>query len=118
MPLRIYENNSVLISEDISTTPKQILFSNSAESTDITSLTEVRNISESFPIGTTAVSMGNMALGNYLWCKPTADCQLDIDGAVLDIKGGKETKIWGDFTAVSVIVVTAANKVQIILAGD
>ena len=116
--MKIYESNTVTISEDNVTDPQQILFKNISEVSDITSITECRNVSETFPVGTTVVSMGNIVAGNYIWCKPTNACSLVIDAQVIPIAAGKETKMWCNFAALSVTVVTAVNKIQLIIAGD
>jgi hypothetical protein len=116
--MRIYESNTITISEDNSTDPQQILFKDVSEVADILSLTECRNVSETFPVATTAVSMGNITAGNFIWCKPTNACSLVIDGQIIPIAAGKVTKMWCNFAALSVTVTTAVNKIQLIIAGD
>lgn len=116
--MRVYDKSLLLISEDEVSVPKQIRFQSDATVEDLTSVNEVRVATDIFPIATTVVSMGNIAAGKFIFAKPTLDCTLVLGGENISLRAGKESKIWADFTTVSIIETTAPNEITLVIAGD
>jgi hypothetical protein len=116
--MRLREQAQITLSEDTLTDPKQIRFGEIIDDIDTSLITECVTRVEKFPIGTTAISMGNIAAGKFLYIKPTSDLDIVINTSqTLTLRGGKATKMWVNFTALSLIVSTAAQNVTLVLAG-
>lgn len=116
--MRFYEKTQVKISEDSSTDPKRIKFAEDLEDTDVTSLPEIVVRYESFPVGTSAINLGNIATPKLLIVKPTNDVDVEIDGTAYTFKGGKLSKLWIEFSSLSLVVTTTANVVSLVVAGE
>lgn len=116
--MRIYENNQMVISKDEVSNPQQVRFQSAFSDTDVLTCQESKTIEDTFPIATTPVDMGNIAQGKLIVVKPTGDCTLVLDSQNIALRGGKESKIWADFTTVSIIEATAPNEISMCIAGD
>lgn len=107
---RYYEKTTITISEDTSSQPKQIRFADESEDTDILSLTKVRDLVDTYPVGSNALSLGQITTGKFVWIKPSADVTLVIEGQNLKCKAGKASKLWTEFTTLAIDVPnTTAN---------
>jgi len=102
---RYLETTQILISDDTSNQPQNIRFDEEISDIDVTSLTQILNLSPAqFAPGTTAINMQTIATGLWLYIKPTAALSLIINGqAPLDLQPGKSTKMWATFTSISVV---------------
>lgn len=116
--MRIYEKSQILISKDEVSDPQQIRFESIMTDTDVLTCNESKTIEDTFPIATTSVNMGNIAQGKLIIIKPTGNCTLVLDSEEIDLRGGKESKIWATFTTVSIIEAVAPNEISICIAGD
>ncbi len=116
--MRIQDKSTFLISEDNVSDPQNILFKEVLDVVDTTSVTEVRNASETFPVGVNVISLGNIAAGKLIYVKPTAACVMTIGGETISLRAGKVSKIWADFTTLTITVSTASNKIALVIAGD
>lgn len=117
--MRFYEKAKILLSEDTLTEPKLIRFGEDFEDVDLVSIKEVTSRQETFPVGTHAISLGNISLARLLIIKPDEDLEITINGSSTPLKvlGGKRTKIWGEITSLS-INVTTQQEVLALLAGE
>lgn len=116
--MRFYEKVSLKISEDLSTDPKRIKFAEDLEDIDADNLEEIVSRYESFPVGVHAIPLGNITTPKLLIIKPTADLSVTIDGTAYTFKGGKLSKLWVEFSTLSLTVTTAANVVSLVVAGE
>ncbi len=116
--MRVLEEIKVLISEDNVSAPTEIKYQTDTSVADTASITECVDSSSTFPIGTTVVSLGNIAAGKLIIVKPTTACQIDIGGEVISLRAAKRSIIWADFTAVSIIQAGVTNQISILIGGD
>ena len=117
--MRYYEKSQILLSEDTLSTPKQVRFSEEFEDVDLSLLKESVTRSEAFPVGTHAIGLGNIALGKFLCIKPAADLDVSINGAAVQkFRGGKISKLWIEFTTLSITVSTDPQTVVLVVAGE
>lgn len=116
--MRFYEKSQLKISEDLLTDPKKIKFADDFEDTDAVLLKEIVSRFESFPIGTTAISLGNIATPKLLIIKPKNDVVIVLDGNNYTVRGGKLSKIWISFASLSLTISTAANEISLVVAGE
>lgn len=116
--MRLYNKTSLIISEDSSTDPKMIRFSEAFEDTDVTLLPEVTVRQETFPVATHVISLGNIAQGRFLFIKPKAQIVASIGGQTLTLRANKVFTAWVEFTSLSIIVSGTPAEVVIALAGQ
>jgi hypothetical protein len=118
--MRFYEKTKITISEDTTNEPKLIRLSEDIETTDVTLLKESISRQETFPVGTHAISLGNIALGKFLYLKPKQDMEFSINGStpVLKARGGKATKMWVEITSLSITISTDPQEVLVFCAGE
>jgi len=116
--MRIYEKTLITISTDELSNPKEIKFQTDSTSEDLLSCNEVKSADDIFPVATTAVSMGNITNGKFIYAKPTLDCTLVLSGENVALRAGKASKIWANFTSVSIIEAVAPNAIELVIAGD
>lgn len=112
------------ISEDTASEPKQIRFSEESEVVDVTNLSECITRQEVFPVGTHAISLGNIALAKLLSIRPKASTvsgsvTMSINGSsALSLRPGKITRMWTDYTSLSITVAGNPVEVLVVVAGD
>ena len=116
--MQLREKAKLTISEDAVTEPKSIRFQEDFEDIDTTLLKEIVVRQETFPIGTHAISLGNISTGKFLYIKPKKDLQVSINGgANQTFRGGKASKLWMTVTSLSIIP-TEAQEVILVCAGE
>lgn len=108
------------LSVDTGSSPQDLLLKKYEELTDTTLLLEAVQVDQPFPVATTVVSMGTIAQGKWIYVKPTADCSLIFNGGLeqRQFRAGKASRLWMNFTAVSVVVTGAINQIHIVIAGE
>ena len=121
--LRFKEATEIIISEDTTTNPKFIRLKEAYEDIDLTNLAEVVSRQETFPIGTHAINLNNIAEGRFIYVKPITktggQVQLEINGSnALTLRNGKATKLWTIFASINLIVSGQSNEVLVVLAGE
>lgn len=117
--MKFSETTETLICEDLAVNPKEIRFKEEFEDIELELLVECLVRQETFPIGTYAISLGNIAEGRWLFVKASADLGLSINGgAALTLRGEKTTRLWVNFTSLSITVSGNATEVLIALAGE
>lgn len=116
--MRIQEKGIIILSDDSSSDPKQIRFRSEQDAIDTALLIESKTLQESFPVGTTSISLGNISQGRFLYVKPEAACVATIDGQTLSLRAGKASSIWADFTTLSITVTGTPNKIVLVVAGE
>lgn len=117
--MRVYQSSKIVISKDNATNPQEIRFSSTKEVIDTTTVGESHDASGIYAVGTTVVPMGTIAAGELLIITPAADCDILVDGTEsVSLKAGKQSVLWIDFTALSVVVTGVANQIDILIAGD
>ena len=109
-----------MLSEDTTNDPKLMRFSEEFEDVDVALLKESVSRVENFPVGSIAISLGNIAQGKFLYIKPKSDISITLDaGSPIVIRGGKATKMWAAFTALSLTIPgTAGIDVSLLVAGE
>lgn len=117
--MRLQEKATIILSDDSTNEPKQIRFRQEFEDIDVTLLKESITRQEKFPIGSTVISMGQIAQGKFFVIKPTKAIQLKLNNSLtlLNVRANKFTKMWIDFTSVE-IVTTEEQDVLIVIAGE
>ena len=116
--MRLSDQAIIKLSRDAITDPKLIRFSDEATDIDVTLLIESITKDETYPIGTTAINMGNIVTGRWLWIRPSANIGLIINGgAALNLRANKTSRMWLDFTAVSLVVTGAPAQISVVIAG-
>lgn len=125
MALRFYDKQKITISEDASVEPKLIRCQEESEVTDVTTLSEVVTRQETFPVGTHVISLGNISQGKFLMIKPKASTTagtvvMNLDGSLTahSLRAGKITKMWTNYTSLSLTVAVASVELLIVMAGD
>jgi hypothetical protein len=116
--MRIQEKLLVLLSEDLSSDPKQIRFKSETDSIDVSTLIKSRTIQEILPIGVNTISLGNITQGRYLYVRPKNACVITIDGQSLTLRAAKVTTIWADFTLLTMTISSEPNDIVLVIAGD
>lgn len=101
---RYQEKTQIIISEDVSNQPKQIRFSDESEDVDVTSLTKFRDLVDNYPVGSNALSLGQITQGKFIWIRPAADVTLVVDSQNIKLKAGKASKLWTEFTTLAIDV--------------
>jgi hypothetical protein len=118
--MRYYEKTKILLSEDTLSEPKLTRFGEEFEDVDLVALKEVVLRQETFPVGTHAISLGNIATAKLLIVKPDeSDITITVNGSATPIKclAGKRSKIWSEITSLD-ITLTVAQEVLVLLAGE
>jgi hypothetical protein len=123
--MRYAEQTQIIISEDNSSAPQNVRFSDAITDVDTTSLAHLHDASDAYPVGTTSVPMGQITLAKYLWIKPAASIQIILSGSTtpLTLIAGKATKIWGNYTSLQIVVPTGTTntltppQVSIVIGG-
>jgi hypothetical protein len=117
--MRLLERTTILLSEDLGPEPKKIRFKEQFENSELELIKEVKVLQEVFPIGTHSISLGNIAQGRFLLIKPKSNVQISINGgAALTLREDKVTKMWLNFTQLSLTVTGSASEVIIVVAGQ
>lgn len=108
------------LSNDNGTNPQSVVKKENTSNTDTALLTELVEFKQPFPVATTALAMGTIAQGRWIYVKPTSDVSLLFNGGAepIQFRGGKVSRMWINFTAVSVVVSGAPNVVEIVIAGE
>lgn len=108
------------LSNDTGSSPQDIRAKKFEETTDTTLLTETAMFDQPFPVATTALSMGTIAQGRWIYVKAASDVSLLFNGGVEPIvfRGGKASRMWINFTAVSIVVTGAPIQTNILIAGQ
>lgn len=119
MALQIIDNVAITLSNDAGTNPQSILMKEVLAVTDSSSLTQAEEIKQNFPVGVTVVNMGQVATGKFLYIKPTANVTVIFDGGAEThvFLAGKASRIWMNYTAMSLTVSGSANFIQLVIAG-
>jgi hypothetical protein len=116
--MQLKEKTKLTISDDSTSEPKSIRFSEEFEDIDTLLLKESITRQESFPIGTHAISLGNIALGKFLYIKPKKDLQVAINGGpAITFRAGKASRLWIAITSLS-ITTTEVQEVTLFCAGE
>lgn len=117
--MRYYEKSQVTISEDTTSQPKQIRFSEAFDDVDVELLKDVVVRQETFPVGSHSISLGNIAEGRFFLVKPKSQIQFQLNGAnAFTLRANKVMKGWLTFAQVDIIVSTEPAEVLIVLAGE
>jgi len=119
LALQIIDNVNITLSNDSGTNPQSILFKEAFNSVDTASLLQAEEIKQSFPVGVNVVNMGLIATGKYLYIKPTANVTAIFDGGAEThvFLAGKASRLWMNYTGLSLTVSGSANFVQLVIAG-
>ena len=119
MALQIIDNVATTVSNDAGTNPQSILFKEAFSSVDTTSLSQAEEIKMSFPVGVNVVNMGLIATGKYLYIKPTANVTVIFDGGAEThvFLAGKASRLWMNYTGMSLTVSGSANLIELLIAG-
>jgi hypothetical protein len=115
--MRISDKVKLVVSSDTLSDPKLIRLSEDFEDIDTTLLKESVTRQETFPIGTHTIALGNIANAKFLYVKPAKDLQAVINGSAITLRGGKASKMWVNFTALSIIT-TDVQEVLLFCAGE
>lgn len=115
MSLSIIDNVHVVLSK----TASALIFEDLTNVTDTSSLTNAVEYNQSFPVATTVVGMGQVGTGKFLYIKPTANVTAVFDGGAEThvFLAGKASRIWMNFSALSLTVSGSANIIQVVIAG-
>jgi len=118
--MQLVDTVQFTLSRDTGSSPQDILSKKYEVSTDATLLTESVTFDQPFPVATTALSMGTIAQGRFIYVKPTSDISIIFNGGAEPIvfRAGKVSKMWINFTAASVVVSGAPVQVNIVIAGQ
>ena len=112
--MKIQEKTKLTISDDTLSDPKFIRLSEDYEDVDYSLLKELVVRQETFPIGTHAITLGNIALCKFLYIKPKKDLQISINGgSLIKLRALKTTKMWVEVTSLSI---TTAEIQEVLLA--
>ena len=114
--MRISTSLVMTLSNDVSTTPKSVRFSELLSDIDITSLTESVTRDESWPIGTSVINMSSIAAGKFIYFKADQASTLIINGVSVNILANKPNILWCSFTSVS-LTFAAITKATLVIAG-
>ena len=119
MALQIIDNVAITLSNDAGTNPQSIIFKELANSTDAVSLTQAEEFKENFPVGVNVIPMGQLGTGKFLYIKPTANVTAIFDGGAEThvFLAGKASRLWMNYTAMSLTVSGAPNFIQVIVAS-
>lgn len=117
--MKFLETSTITISQDSVQSPTQIRFSDTISDTDTASILKSVTIQTEFPAGTHAIDLGQITTGKLLLIKPTANMTMNLDAADTDytLKAGKMSKLWADFTSLSITVSGAAQTISIFVGG-
>lgn len=103
--MRYSEQTQITISEDLSTAPVNIRFADSTSDVDVANIAHLKDCTDSFPIGTTPVSMGQITLGKFLWIKSSVSVGIALSGgAPFSLIANKASKLWVSFTSLAITV--------------
>jgi hypothetical protein len=116
--MRIQDKSIILLSEDLSTDPKQIRFKSDSEDIDISSLVQSKTVQEVLPVGIHNISLGNISQGKFLYVKPRNACVVSLDGQNISLIANKTSKFWANFTQVTLEVSGEPNSIVLVIAGD
>ena len=114
--MRIATTLDVTLSNDISSTPKSIRFSEFLSDIDITSLTESVTRDESWAAGTYAINMSSISAGKFIYFKTDIAAKLTINGVDVNVLANKPSLIWCSFSSIS-LTFTATTKATLVIAG-
>jgi hypothetical protein len=103
--MRYYRSATVTLSEDNSSDPKEIRFSDVNRVTkDTTGISDSSSGTHSVSAGDTfTLPMGQITLGKYLFLLSDAEFTLSIDGATaLTMAADVVSELWAEFTTINI----------------
>lgn len=117
--MRLQDNSKIILSDDASTQPKNIRFSQEFEDIDLTLLKESITYQQKYPAGAAAIGMGTIAQGRFLAILPkgTNNLPITLNGQSLTLRANKLTKLWTNFTSLAINPVIE-QEVLIVIAGE
>lgn len=116
--MRLLEKSTLVVSEDTSSDPKNIRFSEVVDMTDDTLLPESLVRQETYPVGTHVISLGNIAEARYLFIKPSANITIEVNGSPISLRANKTFRGWITFTSLSLIVAGQPAQIVLFVGGN
>jgi len=116
--MRYYKNSETTLSEDDSSQPKEIRFTDCFTATETALLVDGGAETKSYPIGAHSVDMAQVTEGRWLYIKADKELLFSLSGGpAITLIENKATEMWVKFTSLD-ITLTDVTRVTIGIAGE
>jgi hypothetical protein len=121
LALQLLDKVNVQISSDATTTPVQLAFSQQINITNNALIAQYEAADQTYTVGTHILPMGSISAGKFVWIYPkgTVDVGIIFNGGsdtIVFVKG-EPTKMYVNFTSMSLVVTGSSQEVQLFYGG-
>lgn len=117
--MRIAQTNKITLSEDLSSSPKEVRFSVDEDVIDTSLLVDGLAHTKTYPAGTYTIDLQELGACYFLYLKGDQQFTFSFDAGVTDItqRASFPTSMWVNFSTLE-ITTTQSTRITIVVAGS